>query len=156
MHPKIKADIAQGLRDFAQQYSVTADNLLEILLEEQRPVREAERGFHSLLRGRLHAGGYPTRPLTDLATFWLRFGRTQPKGLLDEEVQRVRCPILMICGADDAIVSVSHGQRIAETAADGTLLVIPNAGHLDAHVVDPQRHDQALRAFVKRVQNSVN
>ena len=112
--------------------------------------------FLSSLCGRLSAGGYPTRPLTDLAIFWLRFTGTRPKGLPDEEVQRVRCPILMICGADDTIVSVSHGQRIAEAAADGTLLVIPNGGHLDAHVVDPQRHDLALRVFVERVQNAVS
>lgn len=114
------------------------------------------RDFHSSLRGRLHAGGYPTRPLTDLAIFWLRFAGTRPKGLPDEEIQRVRCPILIICGADDAIVSVSHGQRIAEAATDGTLLVIPNGGHLDAHIADPQHHDQALRVFVERVQDAVN
>lgn len=114
------------------------------------------RDFHYSLRGSLHVGGYPTRPLTDLAIFWLRFAGTRPEGLPDEEVQRVRCPILIICGADDAIVSVSHGQRIAEAAADGTLLVIPNAGHLDVHIVDPQRHDQALRVFVERVENAVS
>ena len=114
------------------------------------------RDFHSSLRGRLHAGGYPTRPLTDLAIFWLRFAGTRPKGLPDEEIQCVRCPILIICGADDAIVSVSHGQRIAEAATDGTLLVIPNGGHLDAHIADPQHHDQALRVFVERVQDAVN
>ncbi|MCZ6851167.1 MAG: alpha/beta hydrolase [Planctomycetota bacterium] len=114
------------------------------------------RDFHSSLRGRLHAGGYPTRPLTDLAIFWLRFAGTRPKGLPDEEIQRVRCPILIICGADDAIVSVSHGQRIAEAATHGTLLVIPNGGHLDAHIADPQHHDQALRVFVERVQDAVN
>ena len=114
------------------------------------------RDFHSSLRGRLRTGGFPTRPLTDLAIFWLRFAGTRPKGLRDEEVQRVRCPILMICGADDAIVSVSHGQRIAEAAADGTLLVIPNAGHLDVPVTEPQRHGQALRVFVERVQDAVS
>ncbi len=113
-------------------------------------------GFGGLLRRWLRAGGIPAHPISVLAMVWWRLRGLRPRGLRDEDVARLRCPLLVVCGSDDSIVPCSHGRRIAEAATDGTLLVIPNAGHLDVHIVDPQRHDQALRAFVKRVQNAMN
>ena len=113
-------------------------------------------GFGEVLRRWLRAGGIPAHPMSDLAMVWWRLRGLCPRGLRDEDVARLRCPLLVVCPADDPIVPCSHGQRIAEAAADGTLLVIPNGGHLDAHVVDPQRHAQALRVFVERVENAVS
>ena len=109
-----------------------------------------------MLRRWLRAGGIPAHPISVLAMVWWRLRGLCPRGLRDEDVARLRCPLLVVCPADDSIVPCSHGQRIAEAATDGTLLVIPNGGHLDVHVVDPQRHDQALRVFVERVQDAVS
>jgi pimeloyl-ACP methyl ester carboxylesterase/predicted glycosyltransferase len=58
----------------------------------------------------------------------------------------VRCPVLVIHGEDDAIVSVSRGAALAEQTG-GTLVVLEGSGH-GPHVRDPVKVNLLLRDFV--------
>jgi pimeloyl-ACP methyl ester carboxylesterase len=106
--------------------------------------------FHRSLRGRLAVSGYPARPMTDLAMLWFRLAGIRHRRVLDD-VPEVACPMLIIHGRDDQVSPLSHAQSIAAAATDATLIEIETGGHLDAHRVDPQAHDDTVRAFVERI-----
>jgi pimeloyl-ACP methyl ester carboxylesterase len=59
---------------------------------------------------------------------------------------RIRCPVLVIHGEDDAIVSVSRGMALAEQAR-GDIVVLEGSGH-GPHVRDPVKVNLLLREFV--------
>jgi len=62
------------------------------------------------------------------------------------EPQRVRCPVLVIHGANDAINSLTHGAAFAEQVG-GRLAVLEGSGHAP-HVRDPVKVNLLLREFV--------
>jgi pimeloyl-ACP methyl ester carboxylesterase/predicted glycosyltransferase len=72
-------------------------------------------------------------------------------GLTPEEAQalcgRVRCPVLVIHGDGDAIVSVTRGAAMAEQTG-GELVVLEGSGHAP-HIRDPVKVNLLLRDFVK-------
>ncbi len=55
--------------------------------------------------------------------------RGQDERLRDDELRRVRVPILLAWGARDRFVPLAHAQRAARLLPDARLAVIPNAGH---------------------------
>jgi pimeloyl-ACP methyl ester carboxylesterase/predicted glycosyltransferase len=59
---------------------------------------------------------------------------------------RIRCPVLVVHGEDDAIVSVSRGVALAEQAG-GHVVVLEGSGH-GPHVRDPVKVNLLLRDFV--------
>ena len=71
-------------------------------------------------------------------------------GVTPEEARalsrRVRCPVLVIHGADDAIGSVSRGAAFAEQTR-GDLVVLEGSGHAP-HLRDPVKVNLLLRDFV--------
>jgi pimeloyl-ACP methyl ester carboxylesterase/predicted glycosyltransferase len=73
-------------------------------------------------------------------------------GLTPEESQelarRVRCPVLVIHGQDDAIASVTRGKAMAEQTR-GELVVLEGSGHAP-HIRDPVKVNLLLRDFVER------
>ena len=107
--------------------------------------------FHTSLRGRLHVAGYPSRPITDLALFILRFLGIRHAKLLST-VARLHRPLLVIHGERDRVVPVAHGRRIAEAAPHGALRTIPAGAHLDLHLVDANAVNDAVSHFVQRCQ----
>jgi len=72
---------------------------------------------------------------------------TQPGamiGLLEE------MPLLLVQGADDRLVPVAEGRRLAAAAPRGTRhLVIEGAGHGEAHAVDPARYEAEVSALLR-------
>jgi len=53
-----------------------------------------------------------------------------------DQIRRVRVPLLVIAGGQDAIVPVEHSQRLYEAAGDPkTLLVLPEADHNDMELL---------------------
>jgi pimeloyl-ACP methyl ester carboxylesterase/predicted glycosyltransferase len=72
------------------------------------------------------------------------------RGLTPEEAQalsrRVRCPVLVIHGEGDAIVSVTRGEALAEQTR-GDLVVLEGSGHAP-HLRDPVKVNLLLRDFV--------
>jgi pimeloyl-ACP methyl ester carboxylesterase/predicted glycosyltransferase len=59
---------------------------------------------------------------------------------------RVRCPVLVIHGSDDALQSVSRGLALAEHTS-GDVVVLEGSGH-GPHVRDPVKVNLLLRDFV--------
>jgi pimeloyl-ACP methyl ester carboxylesterase/predicted glycosyltransferase len=59
---------------------------------------------------------------------------------------RVRCPVLVVHGEDDAIVSHSKAEALAE-ATGGTLVTLEGSGH-GPHVRDPVKVNLLLRDFL--------
>jgi hypothetical protein len=64
-----------------------------------------------------------------------------------ELARRVRCPVLVIHGEHDAIVSVTRGIALAEDTG-GRLVLLEGSGHAP-HVRDPVKVNLLLRDFVK-------
>jgi pimeloyl-ACP methyl ester carboxylesterase/predicted glycosyltransferase len=71
-------------------------------------------------------------------------------GLTPEEARalarRVRCPVLVLHGEDDAIASVTRGAAFAEHTG-GRLVVLEGSGHAP-HVRDPVKVNLLLRHFI--------
>jgi pimeloyl-ACP methyl ester carboxylesterase/predicted glycosyltransferase len=59
---------------------------------------------------------------------------------------RIRCPVLVVHGGDDAIISVSRGLALAEQAG-GRVVVLEGSGH-GPHVRDPVKVNLLLRDFI--------
>jgi pimeloyl-ACP methyl ester carboxylesterase len=72
-------------------------------------------------------------------------------GLTPEESQelcrRVRCPVLVIHGADDAITSHTRGASFAEQVG-GRLVVLEGSGHAP-HIRDPVKVNLLIREFLE-------
>jgi predicted glycosyltransferase len=66
---------------------------------------------------------------------------------VEEYIHRVRCPVLVIQGDEDAIVPHARGARLAKMA-DGTLATIEGAGHAPQSR-DPVKVNLLLRDFIK-------
>ncbi len=107
--------------------------------------------FHTSLRGRLKVAGYPARPITDLALFVLRFAGVRHR-TLTPIAAKLSCPLLVIHGKRDRVVPIDHGRRIAEAAPHGELRVIPEAAHLDVHLVDEGAVRDAVMQFIGDLQ----
>jgi pimeloyl-ACP methyl ester carboxylesterase/predicted glycosyltransferase len=58
---------------------------------------------------------------------------------------QVRCPVLVIHGSEDAVVSVTRGISLAEQAG-GSVVVLDGSGHAP-HVRDPVKVNRLLREF---------
>jgi pimeloyl-ACP methyl ester carboxylesterase len=65
-----------------------------------------------------------------------------------ELARRVRCPVLVIHGEQDALGSVTRGIALAEDTG-GELVTLEGSGHAP-HVRDPVRVNLLLRDFIKR------
>ncbi|HEU0248809.1 MAG TPA: alpha/beta fold hydrolase [Gaiellaceae bacterium] len=63
-----------------------------------------------------------------------------------ELARRVRCPVLVIHGDEDAIVSVTRGEALAEHTG-GELVILQGSGHAP-HVRDPVKVNLLLRDFI--------
>jgi pimeloyl-ACP methyl ester carboxylesterase len=65
-----------------------------------------------------------------------------------ELATRVRCPVLVVHGDQDAIRPLANGAKLAELAA-GELVAIEGSGHAP-HVRDPVKVNLLLRDFIRR------
>jgi pimeloyl-ACP methyl ester carboxylesterase len=61
--------------------------------------------------------------------------------------RRVRCPVLVIHGGDDAIGSMTRGAALAEQTG-GELVVLEGSGHAP-HVRDPVKVNLLIREFLE-------
>jgi pimeloyl-ACP methyl ester carboxylesterase len=78
-------------------------------------------------------------------TLVLTYGGLEPDQA-QELARRVRCPVLVIHGEDDAIVSATRGIALAEDTG-GELVLLEGSGHAP-HVRDPVKVNLLLRDFV--------
>jgi pimeloyl-ACP methyl ester carboxylesterase/predicted glycosyltransferase len=114
------------------------------------------RGFLEFFFSRCFTEPHSTKPREDCVGWGLE---TTPEtlatmehatGLEPDEARalaaRIRCPVLVIHGEDDAIVSVTRGAALAEQTG-GRLVVLEGSGHAP-HVRDPVKVNLLLRHVV--------
>jgi pimeloyl-ACP methyl ester carboxylesterase/predicted glycosyltransferase len=86
--------------------------------------------------------GLETTPETLIAT---QLGEKLDEEATRELAARVRCPVLVIQGSDDAITGPGRGIELAE-ATGGELVMLDGSGH-GPHVRDPVKVNLLLREF---------
>jgi pimeloyl-ACP methyl ester carboxylesterase/predicted glycosyltransferase len=114
------------------------------------------RGFLEFFFSQMFTEPHSTKPIEDCVGWGLE---TTPETLvathlgegLDEESvrelsRRLRCPVLVIQGADDAITGPGRGIALAE-ATGGELVLLEGAGH-GPHVRDPVKVNLLLRDWL--------
>jgi len=70
-----------------------------------------------------------------------------PKINLTARLKEIKCPILVIVGADDPGTPVSMAQEIHDNAPGSKLVILPSAAHL-ANLEQPEGFTRALRGFL--------
>ena len=75
--------------------------------------------------------------------------RLQDEEGVRELLARIRCPVLVIHGSDDAVRPCASGARLAELSG-GELVVLEGSGHLP-HARDPVKVNLLLRDFARRL-----
>lgn len=78
---------------------------------------------------------------------WSHIGRSYPGTDLLETLSGVRCPSLLIWGADDKVTPVHFATRLMEALPQAELRVIPHVEHLP-HEQCPERVYEYLQEFV--------
>ena len=71
-----------------------------------------------------------------------------PKINLSARLKEIKCPILVIVGADDPGTPVSMAKEIHDNAPGSKLVVLPQAAHL-ANLEQPEGFTHALRDFLR-------
>jgi pimeloyl-ACP methyl ester carboxylesterase/predicted glycosyltransferase len=113
-------------------------------------------GFVEFFMSRIFTEPHSTKPIEDMVDWALE---TTPETLIltvlagsleAEEARslaaRVRCPVLVVHGENDAVVSVTRGIAMAEQTG-GELVTLEGSGHAP-HVRDPVKVNLLLRDFV--------
>jgi pimeloyl-ACP methyl ester carboxylesterase/predicted glycosyltransferase len=115
------------------------------------------RGFLEFFMSRMFTEPHSTKPIEDCVGWGLEstgemlVAAQLGPGLEPEEARelasRVRCPVLVIHGTNDAIRSFTSGVAMAEQMG-GELVLLEGSGHAP-HVRDPVKVNLLLRDFVK-------
>ncbi|MEO8145944.1 MAG: 3-oxoadipate enol-lactonase [Betaproteobacteria bacterium] len=71
-----------------------------------------------------------------------------PKINLTARLKEIKCPMLVIVGADDPGTPPSMAQEIHDNAPGSKLVVLPQAAHL-ANIEQPEAFTRALRDFLR-------
>jgi pimeloyl-ACP methyl ester carboxylesterase/predicted glycosyltransferase len=112
------------------------------------------RGFLEFFMSRMFTEPHSTKPTEDAVgwgldttgeTLVLTYGGLEPDQARDL-ARRVRCPVLVIHGEHDAIISATRGIALAEDTG-GQLVLLEGSGHAP-HVRDPVKVNLLLRDFV--------
>jgi pimeloyl-ACP methyl ester carboxylesterase/predicted glycosyltransferase len=114
-------------------------------------------GFLDFFFSRILTEPHSTKPIEDMTTWALEttpetLGTVQlGKGFEPEQARelagRVRCPVLVIHGVDDAVASYTRGSALAEHTG-GRLVLLEGSGHAP-HVRDPVKVNLLLRDAIK-------
>jgi len=113
------------------------------------------QGFLGFFMSRMFTEPHSTKPIEDGVGWGLdTTGETlvlTHQGLEPDQqrelARRVRCPVLVIHGEHDAIVSATRGIALAEDT-EGRLVLLEGSGHAP-HLRDPVKVNLLLRDFVK-------
>ncbi len=112
-------------------------------------------GFVEFFMSRIFTEPHSTKPFEDMVGWALGtdaetlIATVETAALTQEEARalaaRVRCPVLVVHGEDDAVVSVTRGIALAEQTG-GELVTIEGSGHAP-HARDPVKVNLLLRNF---------
>jgi fermentation-respiration switch protein FrsA (DUF1100 family) len=68
------------------------------------------------------------------------------------KISNIKCPLLVIHGTDDEILSFSMGKDIFDQAhVDKQLVIIEGAGHNNLSQMDPEKYWGAIAEFIRKV-----
>jgi pimeloyl-ACP methyl ester carboxylesterase/predicted glycosyltransferase len=115
------------------------------------------RGFLEFFFSRIFTEPHSTKPIEDCIGWGLETsgetlvtaqgGATLGPEEARELASRVRCPVLVIHGSDDAVISYTRGVALAEHTS-AQLVVLEGSGHAP-HVRDPVKVNLLLRELVQ-------
>jgi pimeloyl-ACP methyl ester carboxylesterase len=116
------------------------------------------RGFLDFFFSRMFTEPHSTKPIDDGVGWALettaetlvtaQYGTTLRPEEARELAVRVRCPVLFIQGAADALLSSTRGVALAD-ATGGELVLLEGSGHCP-HLRDPVTVNLLLRDFIRR------
>jgi pimeloyl-ACP methyl ester carboxylesterase len=117
----------------------------------------AYRDWVEFFMSKMFTEPHSTKPIEDAVSWGLEtdaetlLATQEAPGVEEEEARelarRVRCPVLVIHGAGDAIASVSRGAAMAEQTG-GELVVLEGSGHAP-HLRDPVKVNLLIREFLE-------
>jgi fermentation-respiration switch protein FrsA (DUF1100 family) len=68
----------------------------------------------------------------------------------DKEIGRVHCPLLIVHGTEDEVISIAHGQKLFALAHEPKqFFAVQGAGHNDLNDVGGARYLETLQTFAK-------
>ena len=108
------------------------------------------RQFHEQIRRKYHI---PTFPILDIASMFSGFkaGYNFKSADLIKQVAKCKKPLLIIHGEKDVFVSVRMAQTIYDAATcKKELLLIPDAGHTDSYLVNPELYFGSIDKFLTK------
>jgi pimeloyl-ACP methyl ester carboxylesterase/predicted glycosyltransferase len=113
-------------------------------------------GFVEFFMSRIFTEPHSTKPIEDMVGWALEtdaqtlIATVETPDLTPDEARalaaRVRCPVLVVHGQDDAVVSVTRGIAMAEQTG-GRVVILEGSGHAP-HARDPVKVNLLLRDFV--------
>jgi pimeloyl-ACP methyl ester carboxylesterase/predicted glycosyltransferase len=158
--PALLGPMLQGLADSFTERLDTTEGWAKF---NQHYWREHYREFLEFFFAKMFTEPHSTKPIEDTVGWGLE---TDPETLIatrlgstahgepfsDPELAaglatRLRCPVLVVHGDEDAIRPLANGARLAELAR-GELVTIEGSGHAP-HVRDPVRFNLLLREFLR-------
>jgi pimeloyl-ACP methyl ester carboxylesterase len=118
------------------------------------------RGFLEFFFSRVLTEAHSTKPTEDAVSWGLE---TDPETLIRTDlapgiggrddilarIARVRCPVLVIHGREDAIRAYAEGEELAR-ASGGRLITIEGGGHM-SNARDPVKVNLAIREFIESI-----
>jgi pimeloyl-ACP methyl ester carboxylesterase len=120
----------------------TARGLLELFYEDKRLV--LDRGVDEMAQTQLAAGAWPAQQAVAKAAF----GEGGQNLAVRERHREVAKPVLIVWGAKDRVIPLSHATESLSSLPDATLKVLPNVGHVP-QVEDAPAVATAIDRFVK-------
>ncbi len=115
--------------------------------------------FVDFFMSRIFTEPHSTKPIEDMVGWALEtdartlIATVETPALTPEDARtlaaRVRCPVFVVHGQDDAVVSVTRGIALAEQTG-GELVTLEGSGHAP-HVRDPVKVNLLLREFLNSV-----
>lgn len=113
------------------------------------PYRWTREPVHALLR----FNGLPSFPVLNIVHRALCL---LIPGLRNSEraqfAARMKCPLLVLHGADDPVCPLNSALEVAEAAPESEFVIIPAGGHLDLHQTDAPRYRSTIDNFIRRCQ----
>jgi pimeloyl-ACP methyl ester carboxylesterase len=120
--------------------------------------------FLEFFHGKCLSEAHSTKPIDDAVGWGLE---TDPETLILSEtapgigdrdeilarIARMRCPVLVIHGSDDAIRPHAHGEELARLG-HGRLITIEGGGHFP-NARDPIKVNLAMRAFIRGLEGGM-
>jgi pimeloyl-ACP methyl ester carboxylesterase len=115
----------------------TARTLLDLFFEEKKYV--TDRGIEEMARFQLVEGGWDAQQAIAQSVF---AGDCQQIDLTDR-LPEVTQPVLLVWGAADRVIPLSHAFKAVSSLPDASLVVLAGAGH----VPQVERADELVRAI---------